>query len=49
MEELTVVVFYMEETWGRAGKRTPWHSRSALAVPDDAALAVSCGVAGKYL
>ncbi len=30
MEELTVVVFYMEETWGRAGKRTPWHSRTGV-------------------
>lgn len=28
MEELTVVVFYMEETWGRAEKRIPWHFRA---------------------
>lgn len=24
MEELTAIVFCMEETWGRAGKRAPW-------------------------
>ena len=28
MEELTVVVFYMEETWGWAEKRIPWHFRA---------------------
>ena len=28
MEELTVVVFYMEETWGRAEKRTLRHFRT---------------------
>lgn len=28
MEELTVVVFYMEETWGRADKRTLRHFRT---------------------